>query len=149
MALILVLFTGGGPANTWVLDFKNIFRSLVKPVSDLYKERRRRSRLPLSCDVLLSGSCDVVHAVAVDISRHGMAVRSDVPMEPAAQVFVRIPGPGLAGFAHVRRCSQSGNHYLIGLEFRDRLTRDRDDTGTWDRRRFEAGGGSGWEGWDD
>jgi len=78
-----------------------------------------------------------------------MAARTDTPLELGDTVVVRLPEPSLIGFAYVRRCSRSGNEYLIGLEFREPLVRERDETSTWDRKRVEGGQGSAWEGWDD
>ena len=147
---ILLLFTGAGTHQYLVLNLKSVLGSLLKPVSELFKERRRRSRLPLSCNVTLSASFGLPQpAVAVDVSRHGMAVRSEAAWEIGALLFVRIPQAGLAGFAHVRRCAPTGDEFLIGLEFREPLRRERDEPSTWDRTRIDAGRTGAWEGWDD
>jgi PilZ domain len=110
-------------------------------VPDPRVERRRRRRLQTDVDVILSGNSGQTTARGVDLNRGGMGVQANQPVSVGTLLFVRLPECGLMGFAFVRRCdTRDDGLYLIGLEFREPLTRDRSDAaprpdgGSWQVR---------------
>jgi hypothetical protein len=72
----------------------------------------------------------------VDVHRGGAGVQSPEALPLGTLVFLRIGDLGLMGFAHVRRCSPSDAGFVLGLQFREALTRDREDIGEWRVRRL-------------
>ena len=122
-------------------------------VPDAQLERRLRQRLRTDVDVILSGYCGQSTARGVDLSRRGMGVLADQSVEPGTLLFVRLPDCGMMGFAHVRRCAlQPEDSYMLGLEFREPLTRDRSDAVRPDRGAWQfryAGRDNGWSVADD
>jgi hypothetical protein len=98
-------------------------------VPDTGVERRRRRRLRTDMDVILSGNSGQTIARGVDLNRTSIGVHANQPIEVGTLLFVRLPECGLVGFAFVRRCvAQEEGMYLIGMEFREPLTRDQSDT---------------------
>jgi hypothetical protein len=110
-------------------------------VPDTRVERRRRRRLRTDVDVILSGNSGQTMARGIDLNRSSIGVHANQPVEVGTLLFVRLPECGLMGFAVVRRCdAQTEGLYLIGMEFREPLTRDqsgmapRPDSGSWQYR---------------
>jgi hypothetical protein len=95
-------------------------------VPDTKLERRRRPRLRTDVEVILSGNCGQTTARGVDMNRSGMGVLTNQPIDVDTLLFVQLPDCGMMGFAHVRRCdAQPEGFNLLGLEFREPLTRER------------------------
>jgi len=93
---------------------------------------RRDARLPADFPVYLSGSLGAARGRCLDLTARGMAVEAVVPVEVGALLFLRIPNHGLAGFAWVRHCRTTETGHVLGLQFRDRLVREREPMeSTW------------------
>ncbi len=98
---------------------------------------RCRLRMKADFEATLSGSFGMLEVTAVDANRDSAGVRSRAPLAAGTLAFLRIGELGLMGFVHVRRCSPTGDGYLLGLQFREALAHDRsNDGGEWTRRRI-------------
>jgi hypothetical protein len=86
---------------------------------------RRDPRVPTDFPVYVSGTTGAAQGRCVDLATRGMAVEVAVPVEPGSLVFLRIPTHGLLGFALVRHCRTAETGHILGLEFRDKLKRER------------------------
>lgn len=109
-------------------------------------ERRDRRRLKANFRAIVSGSCRQLEVRGVDASRRGIGVLSAEAVEEGLLVFVRLMEMGLSGFAHVRRCqAQPQGGFVLGLEFRDELSRERTDAGAWQLQRLNHGPCGAWD----
>jgi hypothetical protein len=102
----------------------------------LFSERRRHSRLKADFTVSLSGPFAEVLAQAVDVNCNGVGIRSDRALPQGTLVFMRLTNLGLVGFAHVRHCCAQNGNYIVGPQFRDKLSRENDVEGNWEYRRL-------------
>ena len=89
-------------------------------------EGRRDARVPAEFPVYVSSGSGAARGRCLDLTARGMAVEAAVAVEPGSLVFVRIPTHGLVGFAWVRHCRAIEGGHVLGLEFRDKLMRERD-----------------------
>jgi hypothetical protein len=99
-----------------------------KPAVDKALDPRNLHRFGNSEKVILSwcGANDVTETVKcrlIDISEHGLAVRSKLALDLGTYLYITIPGLRLATTANVRRCAASGWKFDLGLEFRGPLYR--------------------------
>jgi hypothetical protein len=60
----------------------------------------------------------------IDISEHGVGVRSNVALGLGTYLHLNIPARHLATTANVRRCAEARRKFDLGLEFRGPLYRD-------------------------
>jgi hypothetical protein len=97
---------------------------------------RRHTRLRAEFTGTLSGPFGMVHVSGKNLNRKGAGVESPQELPQGSLVFLRISDLGLMGFAHVRHCSPSGEGYYLGLEFREGLSRERDDEANWEYQRY-------------
>lgn len=100
----------------------------IAKLAKLYEETdvRRHVRIPAEFEASLNGPFGTLYVTGVDATRDGAGVQSASPLVVGTLVFLKIPTFGLMGFAHVKHCSPHGNGHLLGLEFRERLVRDRE-----------------------
>jgi hypothetical protein len=117
-----------------MLPVKSWFSKLVT----LYEEHdgRRNVRIPADFQATISGPFGSYYVTGVDANRNGAGIQSPVELPMDTLVFLKISTLGLMGFAHVRHCSPRENGFLLGLEFREALSRDRDDAGDWSVQRL-------------
>jgi hypothetical protein len=92
---------------------------------------RRDARIPTDLPVFLSGPLGSTRAQCTDINGRGLAAHATEAVAPGTLVFLRLTSVGLAGFAHVRHCRAIEDGYVLGLEFREKLTRERRDEPAW------------------
>lgn len=69
------------------------------------------------------GSKSVARTTGEDINDFGVQLRSWKPLDPGTQVVVKIASLQLIGIGRVRRCTPSGFHYAVGVEFNGPLRR--------------------------
>jgi hypothetical protein len=113
----------------WIWKLANILGMTAR------LERRDRRRLKADFRALLTGECGCLEVRGLDASRHGIGVLAPEAVRPGALVFVRLKKLGLAGFAHVRRCDTlPEGRFMLGLQFRDELSRERSDAGGWNHQ---------------
>jgi hypothetical protein len=118
----------------------------IAKLAEFYKaDGRRHLRLPAEFGASIAGSFGTVHVTGVDANRGGAGVQSPEALPLGTLVFLRITSLGLMGFAHVRHCSPRGEGYLLGLEFRDGLSRERDEAGNWNWQQFSQAGRRLWD----
>lgn len=109
-------------------------------------ERRGDRRVRTDFTACLSGDCGRVEVRGLDAHRRGLGGISERWLETGSLVFVRLSDLGLAAFAHVRRCEpRPDGNYAIGLEFRDKLTREREEIGGWQYQRAAHGACGVWD----
>lgn len=95
-------------------------------------ERRDRRRLKAAFRAVLHGPTGLIEVRGFDASRHGIGAVSPEALAPGSLIFVRLVELGLAGFAWVRRSeARPDNNFILGLEFRDELRRERVETASW------------------
>jgi hypothetical protein len=87
---------------------------------------RRDARVPTDFPVYVSGTAGAAQGRCVDLAARGMAVHVADPIEAGTLVFLRIPTHGLLGFAWVRHCRTAEGGHVLGLQFRDKLMRERE-----------------------
>jgi hypothetical protein len=110
-------------------------------LADVYKaDGRRHARLPADFPACVAGTFGTIQVTGVNANRTGAGLQSPEALPLGTLVFLRIVSLGLMGFAHVRHCSPRGNGYLLGLQFRDGLSRERHESENWDWRRLQQGG---------
>jgi PilZ domain len=98
-------------------------------LAEVYKaEDRRHVRLPVNFAATIAGTFGTLEVTGVNAHRTGAGLQSPKALPLGALVFLRISSLGLVGFAHVRHCSLRGNGFLLGIQFRENLTRERDDS---------------------
>jgi hypothetical protein len=102
-------------------------------------------RLPADFQATLAGSFETLCCSGVDANRDGVGVQAAQALPLGALVFLRITDLGLMGFAHVRHCSRRGEGYLLGLQFRDALSRGRGDIGNWSVEQLRYASGRLWD----
>jgi len=110
----------------------------ISKLANLYgqSDGRDHVRIPAEFEASLSGSFGSLYVSGVDATRDGAGVQAMEPLAIGTLVFLKISTLGLMGFAHVRHCSKRGSGYLLGLKFREPLTRDRDYLDEdWSRQR--------------
>lgn len=80
-------------------------------------ERRREPRVPFGDPVGLRGSQERT-CTAVDLSRHGVALRSREPLQPSAAVEVVFLDNSVMTKGIVRNCTRlPSQEFRIGVEF--------------------------------
>lgn len=117
--------------NRWITKLA----TLMNLSSSVVTECRRYPRIRTDLPVYLSGSLGTTKAHGIDMNRRGIAVHSTEAVADGSLVFLRLVSLGLAGFAHVRHCRTVGDGHILGLEFRDKLTRERDAETNWSYTR--------------
>jgi hypothetical protein len=110
----------------WIAKLANLYDS----------DGRRNVRIPANFHATISGPFGNWEVAGIDANRDGAGVQASDPLPKGTLVFLRIGELGLMGFAHVRHCSQRGDGYRLGLQFRERLTRERGDDQDWVRQRL-------------
>ena len=103
-------------ANRWITKLATLMN---------LNDGRRHPRVPTDFPVYVSGNTGAAQGRCVDLATRGMAVHVADPVEPGSLVFLRIPTHGLMGFAWVRHCRTAEGGHVLGLEFRDKLMRER------------------------
>jgi len=118
----------------------------LQRLADLYRaDSRRHARLRANFQASLSGSFGTIGVMGSDVNRKGAGVQSHTALPLGSMVFLRITNLGLMGFAYVRHCSRYGQGYQLGLQFRERLTREygaRDHQ--WTAQRLAQAAGPEW-----
>lgn len=124
----------------------NAKRWLAK-LAELYQtDGRRHVRLPAEFTATIAGPFGTIRVTGIDAHRHGAGVQATEPLPLGTLTFLRITDLKLVGFAHVRHCSKRGDGYLLGLQFRDGLSRERDEAeANWDYRRVGQAGRQLWD----
>jgi hypothetical protein len=118
----------------------------ISKVAEFYKtDGRRHLRLPAEFSAIMSGSFGMLPVIGVDANRGGAGVQSTEALPLGSLVFLRITSLGLMGFAHVRHCSRRADGYLLGLQFRDALSRERQEAGAWNWRQLSQAGRPLWD----
>ncbi len=113
--------------------------SWIAKLARLYHtDGRRHARLRAEFTGVLSGPFGTVQVTGIDLNRNGAGVQLSQELPEGTLVFLRIADVGLMGFAHVRHCSSTaGGGWLVGLEFRERLSRERvEEPSGWNHRRY-------------
>lgn len=114
----------------------------ITKLVNLYEDEdgREHVRVPADFEATLTGPFGTLRVTGVDAHRKGAGVQSPMPLEIGTLVFLKIGSLGLMGFAQVRHCSERDGGYLLGLRFREALTRDRDfeATQSYERVRRHA-----------
>ncbi len=97
------------------------------PAVESRPNRRLHERIPINRQVYLCWQDRQVNQVqtgrAIDISKFGMLVETDRPIQPGTTITVQTNSTML-GSACVRHCTPSGFKYKIGLHMPDRTARD-------------------------
>jgi hypothetical protein len=101
-------------------------RSVEKFARQYGYDRRRRVRVEAGVAAVLCGPLGGVTVTVLDGSRYGVRVWCDEPRQTGTVAFIRFPQFGLMGFVQVRHCSACENGHLLGLAFREPLTRSLD-----------------------
>jgi len=104
-------------ANRWITKLATLMH---------LTDGRRHPRVPTDFPVFVSGTTGAARGRCLDLATRGMAVQVADPVEPGSLVFLRIPTHGLMGFAWVRHCRTAEGGHVLGLEFRDKLIRERE-----------------------
>ena len=114
--------------NNWIARLARLYHA----------DGRRHARLRAEFTGVLSGPFGTAQVAGIDLNRDGAGVQSTQELPEGTLVFLRIADVGLMGFAHVRHCSsRAGGGYLLGLEFREGLSRERsDEPGEWNLRSY-------------
>jgi hypothetical protein len=93
------------------------------------KSKRRNEREPFSARLQIGwegehGETRFERVQCVDISEHGMRLRSERPIPVRTAVMIRSDEKDLTipGRATVRYCEQARGRYYVGLEFSGKLT---------------------------
>ncbi len=124
------------PVKRWITQLVDVYRE---------KEGRRKARIPADFQASLSGPFGTIYVTGVDATRNGAGVQSPSPLQVGTLVFLRISTLGLVGFAHVRHCSPRGSGYLLGLQFREGLARDREVGDDWEIQRLRRDAVTVWD----
>lgn len=103
----------------------------MKLDSPAVTDHRRQPRVAADFPVYLSGPVGAVQTRCVDLNRRGLAIHTADPLPAGALVFLRIPTHSLMGFAHVRHCRPADGGHILGLEFREKLTREPRPEENW------------------
>jgi hypothetical protein len=115
-------------------------------LAELYQtDNRRHMRLPADFTASMAGPFGTIPVAGVDATRKGVGVQSPEALPAGTLVFLRMTSLGLMGFAHVRHCSPRGNGYLLGLQFREGLSREREDIRNWDWQQLTTAGRELWD----
>jgi hypothetical protein len=102
-------------------------------LAEVYKaEDRRHVRLPVNFAATIAGIFGSIEVTGVNAHRTGAGLQSPEALPLGTLVFLRISNLGLVGFGHVRHCSPRGNGYLLGIQFRENLARERAVGDDWD-----------------
>ena len=110
-------------------------------LAEVYKaEDRRHPRLPADFPASIGGTFGTIEVTGVNANRWGAGLRSPQALPLGTLVFFRMTSVGLVGFAHVRHCSLRGDGYLLGIEFRDGLSRERPKSENLEWRRLQQAG---------
>ena len=100
-----------------------------KPAAALKTARRRsHERLPVEGEIFIccqdqQGAQRRFRARAIDSSRSGILVQTEVPVATGTVVYLQTPNFTVLGKATVRHCTQRGFRYRIGLYLPDPLLR--------------------------
>jgi hypothetical protein len=106
---------------------------------------RRHARLPADFPATISGTFGSIAVTGVNANRTGVGLQSREALPLGTLVFLRISNLGLMGFAHVRHCSPRGEGYLLGLKFREGLSRERNESENWNLQRSAMTGRRLWD----
>ena len=113
-------------SKRWLPQWNQLF--------DALKEARRHMRLPANFHATLSGPFGLLDVRGIDVHRNGAGVKAEQPLQKGTLVYLRITEYDLAGFAHVKHCSEYEGAYRLGLKFREPLVHERGESFDWDRR---------------
>jgi len=116
-------------------------------LNQLFESADARTHLRLKADfrAILSGSFGKLEVTGIDANRDGVGVQSPDPLPEGTLIFIRIAELGVMGFAHVRHCSPHQRGYLLGLRFREALSRDRSEGGNWTHHQVDSDGYRCWD----
>ena len=115
-------------------------------LAEVYKaEGRRHPRLPADFPATIAGAFGTIEVSGVNANRTGAGLQSAEALPLGTLVFLRIASLGLMGFAYVRHCSPRGNGHLLGLQFREGLSRERDESENWNQQRRTMAGRRLWD----
>ena len=117
----------------------------IAAITEALKEGRRQVRLPAHFTGTMSGPFGAIPCTGIDLTRNGAGVHSPQKLPVGALVFLRLSDLGLMGFATVRHCSAKDDGYMLGLQFREALSRERGEDGTWDRQRYARATTRAWD----
>jgi hypothetical protein len=122
----------------------------LKSLNQLFEvdDHRRRLRLKADFHATISGAFGTLDVIAVDANRNGAGVMASSPLPKGTLVYLQIADLGAMGFAHVRHCSECNGRYLLGLRFREPLSRDRTRGDNWTRERITLTNYDIWDGKD-
>jgi hypothetical protein len=117
---------------SFMLEVMSNGKSWIAKIAEHYQtDKRREIRLPAQVPTLLAGPFGSIYATGENATRHGMGVISPEPLPKDSLVFVKLTTLGLMGFANVRHCGAKDGSFLLGLEFREGLSRDREHEDEW------------------
>jgi hypothetical protein len=109
-------------------------------------DRRGRQRVKADFRAILSGTCGLVQARGLDVTRRSIGVRAAHPIPKGALVFAELVEFGTGGYAYVRRCDPNPDGtYAIGLQFRKELKANRFDIGPWEHHHRTHGPCGAWD----
>ena len=109
-------------------------------------DRRGRQRVKADFQAVLSGTCGLVQARGLDVTRRSMGVRASHSIQKGTLVFAELVEFGTGGYAYVRRCDRNPDGtYVIGLQFRKELKPNRFDIGPWERLHRAHGPCGAWD----
>jgi hypothetical protein len=106
---------------------------------------RRHARLPADFPATIAGTFGTTQVTGVNANRTGAGLQSPHSLPLGSLVFLRITSLGLMGFAHVRHCSPRGNGFLLGIQFREALSRERNESENWSLQRRAMSGRRLWD----
>ena len=118
----------------------------IAAITEALKEGRHHVRLPAQFTGMMSGPFGAIHCKGIDLTRNGAGVHSPQELPVGTLVFLRLSDLGLMGFATVRHCSAKDGGYMLGLQFREGLSRERAEDGSWDRHRYARATTPAWDG---
>ena len=100
----------------------SIFKDVATRFKMLVANFRTVRREPIRTPVLLSfvdpqGGAVRFPTHTIDLSTHGAQVEVGSPVQVETPVQLECCGHGIAKGCSVRYCGQSGDRYLVGLEF--------------------------------
>jgi hypothetical protein len=118
----------------------------LSKIAEIYKgDYRSHARLRAEFAGVLSGPFGSLLVGGVDLNRNGAGVLSPESLPIGTLVFLRLNDLGRMGFAHIRHCSPRGDGFLLGLQFREGLSRDREDVGDFNVRQLAQNGCRLWD----
>src|ERR1051325_3980512 len=107
--------------NDWITKLATVL-NLGSPV---VTDGRRHRRIQTDFAVYLSGPVGYTSARCTDLNHRGMGLLVTAPADVGTLLFLHITEYRLIGFAHVRHCRSTDGGYILGLEFRGKLSREK------------------------